>query len=79
MASASTDMCETGVCGGVSDGGGAAPRGGDGRRGRGEEAVRGATSPDDGVPRYGIYSAAARAGVILVMVEGVRGGRESFP
>jgi hypothetical protein len=52
---------------------------GDGWRGRGEEAVRRATSPDDGVPRYGIYSAAARAGVVLVMVEGVRGGRESLP
>ena len=41
---------------------------GDGRWGRGGETVRGATSPDDGVPPYGIYSAAARAGVILVMV-----------
>ena len=38
------------------------------------EAVQGATSPDDGVPTYGEYSAAARAGVMLVMVEGVRGG-----
>ena len=53
--------------------------GGNGRRGCGEEAVQGATSPDNGVPTYGIYSAAARAGVILVMVEGVRGGGESLP
>ena len=43
-------------------------RGGDGRWGRGGETVRGATSPDDGVPPYGIYSAAARAGVVLAMV-----------
>ena len=28
----------------------------------------GATSPDDGVPTYGIYSAAARAGVVLALV-----------
>jgi hypothetical protein len=35
-------------------------RGGDGRWGRGGETVRGSTSPDDGVPTYGIYSAAAR-------------------
>ncbi len=40
--------------------------------------MRGATSPDDGVPTYGIYSAAARAGSVLVMVEGVRGGGESL-
>ena len=40
--------------------------------------MRGATSPDDGVPTYGIYSAAARAGAVLVMVEGVRGGGESL-
>jgi hypothetical protein len=36
--------------------------------------VRGAKSPDDGLLTFGIYSATARAGVILVMVEGVRGG-----
>jgi hypothetical protein len=36
--------------------------------------VRGATSPDDGVPTYGIYLPAARAGAVLVMVEGVRAG-----
>ncbi len=35
----------------------------------------GATSPDDGVPTYRIYSAVAWAGTVLVMVEGVRGGR----
>ena len=49
------------------------------RRGRGwsvwsgEETVRGATSPDDGVPTYGIYSAAARAGVVLVLWCGLSG------
>ena len=47
---------------------------GDGRWGRGGETVRGATSPDDGVPTYGIYLPAARAGAVLVMVEGVRAG-----
>jgi hypothetical protein len=57
---------------GVGDGGGAAPRGGGGRWGRGGETVRGATSPDDGVPTYGIYSAAARAGAVLVMVGSLR-------
>jgi hypothetical protein len=34
--------------------------------------VRGATVADDGVPTYGIYLAAARAGEILVMVESSR-------
>jgi hypothetical protein len=32
----------------------------------------GATLPDDGMPTYGIFR--ARAGTVLVMVEGVRGG-----
>jgi hypothetical protein len=35
--------------------------------------VRGVTSPDDGVPTYGIYSAAARGrDSVGFMVEGVR-------
>ncbi len=63
---------------GVGDGGGAAPRGGDGRWGRGGETVCGAMSPDVGVLTYGIYSETALAGVVLVMVEGVRGGGESL-
>jgi hypothetical protein len=44
---------------------------------RGEETVRGATSSDDGVPTYGIYSAAVWAGRFWLWWK-VRGGGESL-
>ena len=52
--------------------GGSGAEGGDGRRGCGEEAVLGATSLDDGVPTYGIYSAAAQARAVLVMARSLQ-------
>ena len=56
--------------GGLGDGGEAGAEGVDGRWGwGGETVVRGATSSDNGVPTYGIYSAAARVGAVLAMLE----------
>ena len=53
-------------------GGGSSAEEGDGRRGRGEEAVRGVTTLDNDGPTYGIYSATAQAGVVLAMVRSLQ-------